>query len=71
MKAKQLSSQSFAAIPIYTCQTSSTSIQPKPSQFPQIRQLYGIKSEAAISLTFAFHCNAIAASFYIPYFRPI
>ena len=33
---------------------------------PQIRLHYATKSKAAISLTFAFHCKAIAALFFIP-----
>ena len=33
--------------------------------YPQIRLLYGIKSEAAFSLTFDLHCKAIAALFHI------
>ena len=38
---------------------------------PQIRLLYGIKSKAAISLTFDLHCKSIAAVFFIPVCRPI
>ena len=35
--------------------------------YPQLRLLYGIKSKAAISLTFDLHCEAIAALFFMTY----
>ena len=38
---------------------------------PQIRLLYGIKSKAAINLTFNLHCKAIAAFSFIPICCPI
>ena len=36
-------------------------------QYPQIGQLYGIKTKAAIRFTFDLHCKTIAALFCIPY----
>ena len=39
--------------------------------YPQIRQLSGIKSKAAISLSFNLHCKAIPALFFIPDCLPI
>ena len=38
-------------------------------QCPQIRRQYGIKSKAAINLTFDSHCKTIAALFFIMYCR--
>ena len=37
---------------------------------PQIRQLHTIKNKAAIGFTCNLQCKAIAALFFIPYFRP-
>ena len=39
--------------------------------YSQIRLLNGIKSEAAIRLSFFVHCKSIAILFIIPYCRPI
>ena len=41
-----------------------------PGQSAQITQLNIIQSKAAIGLTFALHCKAIAAFFFISYCRP-